>query len=210
MLTAAIARVILKKDLKQFDEAEKEIESASLSITGIDIKLVKLFSSPDLIKLIKSSDVFAGKCIATAELLYEYGKLNELMNNNDDSTDCFAKSLHLYLEAVVSDEIPDNAPYYAKIEELLSDLKNRIFFNELNLILLDYFLKTGQYSKLEDKAFEIIETSSGDTDLKILKYFERLNNLPENELASGNLSKEEVEVSIEEIRYLINQKSNEL
>ncbi|MBV6479959.1 MAG: hypothetical protein HGGPFJEG_02765 [Ignavibacteria bacterium] len=214
MLSAVIARMVLKKDLKKFDEAENELEEASMSIAGMDMKLIKLFSAEDLIKLVKTSDLFAGKCIASAELLYEYGKLKEETGILAESADSYLKSFRLFIEAVLSKDLPDNAPYIKKIEELLLKINPETFSGEMYLQLLDYFALTNRFSKFEDTAFEFmnyIEENDTDLDLekaflKITNFYNKLKSLPEEELLKGNLSKTEVEESLEEILIFKNKK----
>lgn len=213
MLATVIAKVLLKKDQKKFIEAEQELEEASLSIAGIDLKLVKLFSAEDLIKLIKTSDLFAGKCIASAELLYEYGKLKELTGNSQESIDSYLKSVQLFIEAVISKDLPDNSTYILKIEELIPKVNASEVTNKMNLRLLDYYALTKQFSKYEDTAFDLlenfdnsdIESDVSETYTKIIRYFQKLKSLPEEELLNGNLSKAEVEEALEEILLLQNK-----
>lgn len=214
MMATVIAKIVLKKDQKLYDEAEKEIEEAALSIAGIDLKLIKLFSDEDLVKLIKTSDLYAGKCIAAAELLNEYGKLKELTGKPEECRDSYLKSLRLYIEAVLSKDLPDNSDYYLKIEELIPKISEAVYSREMFLRLLDYYAFTNQFSKYEDTAFELIENSN-DTDndfetnelySKIIGFYNKLKTMPEEELLKGNLSKDEVDESLEEILKMQKQK----
>ena len=214
MLATVIAKIALKKEQKLYDDAEKEIEEAALSIAGIDLKLIKMFSEEDLIKLIKTSDLYAGKCIAAAELLNEHGKLKELTGKSAECGDSYKKSLRLYIEAVLSKDLPDNSVYGLKIEELSSKIRKAEYSNEINLRLLDYYAFTNQFSKYEDTAFELIENSNdayNDFELnelysKIIGFYNKLKTLPEEELLKGNFSKTEVDEGLEEILYLQKQK----
>ena len=206
MLAAALAKIILNKDKKNYSEAELEIESASKTIAGLDLKLISIFSPEDLLNLMKSSDLFAGKCIVSAELLNEYAFVKEMKNETDTSNTLYVKSLMLYLEAVLSGELPDNSVYFPKMNFIISKLKDIELSETIKFSLLEYFSMSGQYSKFEDTAFEMIDNGNSEALDKAVKFFESLKNKSDDELLKGNLTRDEVEESLGEI--LILKKNN--
>ena len=206
MLAAALAKIILNKDKKNYSEAELEIESASKTIAGLDLKLISIFSPEDLLNLMKSSDLFAGKCIVSAELLNEYAFVKEMKNEADTSNTLYVKSLMLYLEAVLSGELPDNSVYFPKMNFIISKLKDIEFSETIKFSLLEYFSMSGQYSKFEDTVFEMIDNGNSEALDRAVKFFESLKNKSDAELLNGNLTRDEVEESLGEI--LILKKNN--
>lgn len=85
MLTAALSRILLHRNLGQYEEAEKEIDDASRSLTGMEWQTLCAFSDRQLASLLG----FPGhreRLIAVAELLrtesemlLEQGKRDEGM-----------------------------------------------------------------------------------------------------------------------------------
>lgn len=206
MLAAALAKIIFNKDKKNYTEAELEIESSAKTITGLDLKLISIFSPEDLLKLMKSSDLFAGKCIVSAELLNEYAFVKEMKNETDTSNTLYVKSLMLYLEAVLSGELPDNSVYFPKMNFIISKLKDIELSETIRFSLLEYFSMSGQYSKFEDTVFEMIDNGNSEALDRAVKFFESLKNKSDDELLKGNLTRDEVEESLGEI--LILKKNN--
>jgi len=120
MLTAVMAKVILNKEQKKYDEALTEIENAGKNIIGLDIGMVKILKIDDFTGLMKTSDVFAGRCLISAELLLEYAKiLEEKGTDTDLKYDFYNKSFRLYTEALLTKEILEPTEYIEKAESIL-------------------------------------------------------------------------------------------
>lgn len=205
MLAAAIAKILFNKEKKDYFETEKEIESAAKTIVGLDLKLISMFGMEELTGLMKTSDLYAGKCLVTAELLYEYADVKKILNEDNLSSNLYLKSIRLYLEAVLSGDLPDNEKYFPKINSLIAKLSGENFSDEMNNALLDYYSLSGQYSKYEDKVFELLENGNDEVYKKAVKFYESLKNISEEELQKGNFSREEAEESLNEILYLKNK-----
>lgn len=199
MLVAVLSKVLLNKEKKNYTEAEKEIESAAKTIVGLDFKLISLLNPEDIISLMKTSDVYAGRCLITAELLKEYGNILGEKGNIKESISVYIKSLWLYVESVLTKELPVPEVYFSKINFLIQNLSEIGTPVELRQKIFEYFEISGQYSKAEDVLFELIDTGSADIQQKAIKFYNRLKLKPEEELIKGNLSSEEVEESLEEI-----------
>lgn len=199
MLTTVLAKVLFNKEIKNYPEAEKEIESAAKTIVGLDLNLIKMLSTEDVIKLMKTSDVYAGRCLISAELLKEYGDIlgeNERIN---ESIDIYLKSLRLYLETILTRELPEPEIYYDRINFLIKNLTTSDSENDLKRIIFEYYEISGQYSKAEDILFELLDSDAENIKNNALKFYERLLQKTDEELEKGNFSIEEAEESIEEI-----------
>ena len=97
MLTTVLTKVLFNKEKKNYIEAEKEIESAAKTIVGLDLNLIKILNVEDVIKLMKTSDVYAGRCLISAELLKEYGDILGEKDRINESIDIYIKSLWLFI-----------------------------------------------------------------------------------------------------------------
>ena len=197
MLTAVLAKVLFNKETKNYEEAEKEIETAAKTIVGLDLRIINILNPEDIIQLMKTSDLYAGRCLISAELLKEYADVNEL--NGKDNRNIILKSLNLYIEAILSKELPEPEKYYTKINELISFIDESELQDELNFKIIDYYEFSGQYSKAEDMIFELIENNNKDIIDRSVSFYKKLQHRTDEELESGNLSREEVNDALEEI-----------
>ena len=75
LLVSVLAKVLFHKEKKNYEDAQMELESAAKTIVGIDLKLISILSIEDVLQLMKTSDVYAGRCLISAELLKEYGDI---------------------------------------------------------------------------------------------------------------------------------------
>ncbi len=197
MLTAVIAKVMFNKEIKNYEEAEKEIETAAKTIVGLDLRIINILNPQDIIQLMKTSDLYAGRCLVSAELLKEYADVHEL--NGKDNSSIILKSLHLYIEAILSKELPEPEKYYSKINELISFIAESDLQDDLNFKIIDYYEFSGQYSKAEDMIFELIENNNKDIIDRSVSFYKKLLHRTDEELESGNLSREEVNDALDEI-----------
>jgi len=202
MLTAVIAKVMFNKEIKNYEEAEKEIETAAKTIVGLDLRIINILNPQDIIQLMKTSDLYAGRCLVSAELLKEYADVHEL--NGKDNSSIILKSLNLYIEAILSKELPEPEKYYSKINELISFIAESDLQDDLNFKIIDYYEFSGQYSKAEDMIFELIENNNKDIIDRSVSFYKKLLHRTDEELESGNLSREEVNDALDEILKIKN------
>ncbi len=200
MLAAVLTKILFNKENKNYEDAEKEIESGAKTIVGLDLKLISVLNAEDVIGLMKSSDIYAGRCLVSAELLKEYGDILAEKNKSEQSINIYNKSLYLYVEALLTEELPAPESYYPRVNFLIKNLSQSGFSRELILKLIDYFEMSGQYSKAEDLIFEVMDEDAESMEKKALTFYNKLRDKSEEELIKGNLSREEIEESIEEIK----------
>ena len=202
MLAAALAKIIFNKENKNFDEAEAELETAGKTIIGLDLKFIKILGVEDVVQLLKSSDMYAGKCFITAGLLNESGNISELKGNESESINLYSKSLSLYTEALLTNEIPEKEKYFTVVNNLISKLSGFEFQDEFYSRLADYYELSGQLSKAEDVLFDLLGENPQKYFDKAVLFYKKLQLKPDKELADGNLSREEIEDSLEEVLSL--------
>ena len=208
MLATVLTKVLFNKEKKNYIEAEKEIESAAKTIVGLDLNLIKILNVEDVLKLMKTSDVYAGRCLISAELLKEYGDILGEKERINESMDIYIKSLWLYLETILTKELPEPEVYYDRINFLIKNLTTPETDTDLKLKIFQYFEFSGQYSKAEDVLFELMDSDTEGIKDKALKFYERLQKKTDEELGKGNFSHGEVEESIEEINSRYNTENN--
>lgn len=202
MLASVIAKVVFNKEKKNYEDAQKELEDAAKSIVGLDLKLITMFGTEDVVKLIKTTDIYGGRCLISAELLIQYADILFLKGNEFESSGLKVKALVLYIESILSKELPSPEDYYEKINRLITGIPDDDLTYEVKLRIFEYYEITGQYSKAEDTLFELIDTGEGDVIELGESFYNRLNLKSEEELAKGNFSYEEVEDGLKEIRSI--------
>lgn len=203
-LAAVLTKILLHKETKNYEDAEKEIETAAKTIVGLDLKLISVLSAEDVITLMKSSDVYAGRCLVSAELLKEYADILSEKDKSEESINIYKKSLYLYVEAILTKELPAPEEYYPRINFFIINLSPLGFTSEFKLKLIEYFEISGQFSKAEDMIFDIADENVEGFDKKALSFYNRLQSKSDDELIKGNLSREEIRESLEEIQSKIN------
>lgn len=199
VLATVLVKVLFNKENKNYIDAEKEIESAAKTLVGLDLKLISILNIEDILKLMKTSDLYAGRCLVSAELLREYAATYRLKGNDAEAKDFELKSLHLYIESILSKDLPEPGNYYAKINELIANASGFDFSDDLNLRLVGYYQFAGQYSKAEDIIFELVRNQNEHVYEKAVAFYKDLQDKSEDELAAGNFSKEEVREGLDEI-----------
>lgn len=208
MLATVLTKVLFNKENKNYMEAEKDIESAAKTLVGLDLNLIKILNVEDVLKLMKTSDVYAGRCLISAELLKEYGDILGEKDRINESIDIYIKSLWLYLETILTKELPEPEIYYDRINFLIKNLTTPETDTELKLKIFAYYEFSGQYSKAEDVLFELMDSDTEGIKAKALKFYERLQKETDEELGKGNFSHGEVEESIEEVNSRYNTENN--
>ncbi len=199
MLTNALQKVLFNKKEKNYEDAEKEIESASKTIVGLDLKIISLLNVEEIISLMKTSDIYAGRCLIAAELLKEYGDIAGEKGKTKESIGIYNKSLTLYIESMLTKELPVPEEYFPRVNLLINNTARFDNSRELKIRILDYYELSGQYSKAEDTIFDMINNGDEEINSKAESFYKRLQRKSDDELIQGNLSREEVEESLSEI-----------
>ncbi len=210
MLAVVLTKVIFNKEKKNFEEAQTELEAAGKSIVGLDLKLIGIMSIDNVAELMKASDLYAGRCVIAAELLKEYADSSRENILSEKSIDYFAKALMLFVEGVLSNDLPEPEKYFSKIEDLIQKLDEVELPESIKKRLFHYYEYTGNFSKAEDILFELVDINSEEIFANALSFYERLKLKSDDDLRSGNFSREEIEDGIEEIRFLIDDSNVKL
>ncbi len=202
MLAAVLAKVLLNKEKENYEDAEKEIEAAAKTIVGLDLKIISVLNIEELVSLLKTSDTYAGRTLITAELLKEYGDIIGEKGDAKKSITTYIKALCLYIESILSKELPVPETYYPRVDFLIKHVAQFDKSRELKIRIIEYYEISGQYSKAEDFLFELIDNKDESIYDKAVGFYKRLQGKPDVDLIKGNLSREEVEESLEEILSL--------
>jgi hypothetical protein len=105
MLAKALARILLLKEQKQYDQALDEIDLTGRELLGNDFTIIKNLSDTDLIKWMFSDGYFdSAKCISLSQLLRAEGEIFELMGKDKHSRIRYLQALNLLNESLNQDD----------------------------------------------------------------------------------------------------------
>lgn len=198
-LARVLAKVMLHKKAKQYDQAMEELQQAGKQLLGMNLLLLSSLSDEELIALLKLGERFdVEKCLAAAELLREQSEIQGLTGNENESARSAMKSLSLFTELVQYEKEALPQEYFEKIESLIQALSVFELPQSIQQKLFRYYELTGSYAKAEDVLFELVEQNASFLQDGI-KFYDRLMKKTDDELAKGNLPRGEVKKSANEL-----------
>lgn len=201
LLVKALTKILLLKEEKKYDEAQKEIEHEGKTIIGIDIKMIDMLNMHDIMMLMRSTEDSAGRFVITAELLSQYADIYDIKSSPAKAAECRQKSLRLFSEAILTKQLPEPSVYFTRLNEMLETLEENGIepYPEIKERLISCYEISGEYAKAEDLIFELIEEGYPGIEESALSFYRKLLLKQDEELIKGNLSREEVIQSMEEI-----------
>ena len=201
MFTLALARVSYLREQKKYDEALLEIMDSGKKIVGIDLNMLNYISDVDMMNLFKSEDPSnAGRFIVLAGFLNEEGDIHFNLKNNSERFRCYLKSLVLYCEALKYKDVIKLNEYFDKIEKLIENLNEYDLPWNVKNNLINYYEEAGKYSSAEDLIFELAEAGDEQILSSGLSFYNRLLLKTNEEIEKGNLTREEIENAILELK----------
>src|SRR6266404_3686941 len=201
-LVQALAKIFKLHKQGENDEALAAIDDAFLDLVGLDRELVEMISLKDLLALMKLGiDLDITRCLVIADLLKARGDVRTRMGAGQESAATYARSLTLFLNIFTSPVSIDLPEYRARAEELIGKLKGCDLLPETKVPLFRYFEKTGRYARAEDVLFEMVEGDADETTYNEgFGFYERLLRRSDEELAAGDLPREEVQNGLASLR----------
>ncbi len=107
-LNKVLAKILSNKELKQYDNALVEIQTAGEIFLGFKWKMIKQLSDVDIISLLKiGGELNVGKAFVTASLLKEEADILELIGREDESWSSNLKAFSLFVEILMVETTDD-------------------------------------------------------------------------------------------------------
>ncbi|MBX7150067.1 hypothetical protein K1X84_00405 [bacterium] len=192
-----LAKALLLKEQKFFDDAEKELDHAGQLLFGKDYPIIKNFSEEDLIKLLTSENGFdRARCKALASVFKAEGELLESKGLTPSSR--YRQALVLNIETV-NQNPNDHGSVSDEISWLLNKVHQNEFSGSLNRRLFRYFEIIGRYDKAENILHELIITGDRDSRDAGILFYSRLMQVSDNKLLEGGLTREEITEAMNEL-----------
>jgi tetratricopeptide (TPR) repeat protein len=193
-MAQVLARAVLLRHRKEYDQALKEINDALRSLRADSAAPADEPSLENWLELCRRHEgAGAGLMVAVADLIKEQADLLWLRQSASECQQASALSLGLFLEALVTGSTFVSADLLARVEELIERTAGTTLPAGVLRRLADYYELRGRLDKAEDSFFELLESGDRAGVTNGLAFYDRLATKTDGELEEGGLSRAEVE-----------------
>ena len=199
----ALAIILGLRKANRFEEALIYIDDLFLQAVGMTSSLINSVTEETLLHMLSPlGDLDVNKCLWVAALLKAEGEIYEDQGDVKESYYRYLKSLRLFLEVQLHERTLRTSNFSVETEELLQKLKEYELPDNIKSKLFAYYELTGRYAKAEDTLFELLEADHANRELlrQGIAFYQRLQTKSDFDLAAGNLSRDEVEEGLAELR----------
>ncbi len=201
-LARFLQRSLLLKEAKEYHESVAEIKKAGKMFLGLSPEAMDALSDADLIRLWRvGQDLDAERCALAAQIFRTEGEIYEDQGDAERACASYAKSLSLLTETInfLKEKIPTELS--SSVDFLAARLDVDSLPPSLQKKLFTAYGTVGRLSKAEDLLFDII---AGDRSFvpEGIQFYERLLKCADEDLERGNLPRNEVLQSLEQLKRL--------
>ena len=201
-LARFLQRALLMKDAQQYPESMAEIKKAGKIFLGLNLDAMEALSDKDLIRLWSvGNDLDAEKCALASQIFRAEGEIYEHQGDAEKAHACYRKSLSLATETInfLKEKIPSEL--ITTVDFLTSHMGTDNLPLSLQKKVFTSYATVGKFSKAEDLLFDIVEE-----DLSFVQsgrqFYELLLKRSDDELNNGNLPRNEVLESLEQLNKM--------
>lgn len=200
MLTTALVKVLLQRDLKQYDSALMEIDELGERFLGMKWKFLRSLSDRQLIELLCHESQH-DKMLAAAELLREE---SEILNDQGKAEESIAqgmKAFSLFAELIINEKGFLKVMSVEKFASLLKRIEEYELPMSMEQKRFRYCEIVGKLAKAEDLLFDLIDKDKGFVNEGI-SFYKRLLKKSDEELLAGGLPRDEVTDGLKKVESL--------
>jgi tetratricopeptide (TPR) repeat protein len=211
-LSHVMARLLMLKSMEEKQEALYQLEEFYGKLMMPPVRLLLRMPDKELLALISvNGEPDLDKAVGLGIVLKEEGRVYESMEQYEESSERFNKSLFLLLTASRLEADIDGVDCRAVIDELRELLRTyRIPASTLRM-LVQHYEEQENYASAEDALFELLETEqavSGEDMVAGADFYERILELSDESLETGGLPRHEVDQGIRDLKRF--QPANQL
>lgn len=200
-----LARLKSLKQGQRWDEASQAADEGFQRLLGSGaVALAQLSHTELLALLIKGESTLAvgQKARLAAALFKEAGDVAVAQGRNEEGRVFYLKGLHLLLDPLTLDETEERPEFVPQVAVFVAAFEEKPFPAETLARLMHYYERTGDLAKAEDCLFDLLHASASHPELAKFgeAFYQRLSNLSDAQLASGNLPRVELEAGRAEFR----------
>jgi tetratricopeptide (TPR) repeat protein len=189
-LAQALAQVLFYKSRQEYDRAEAEIDAALTECFGLERGAL-----PDLEELLnlcaRESVALPDNLVRLADIFREKGEIQRLRGDTEAAAQTDALALGLFLEVLQRNVV--SMELIQKADQLIERISGVRLPGPVLKRLLGYYEARGMLDRAEDALYEWLDTKDPDSPEGGLAFYGRLSTKSDGDLASGGLSREEVE-----------------
>jgi hypothetical protein len=202
-----LSKITRQKEEGRWDDAEASLEEEAKRLIDCDLRSVCELSDSELLgRLLQTGEFqsYREKSFMLVRVLMEAAEVADSSGVPDSGhARCFRlKALHLLLSTVLRGEIDEWPEFVPKLDVLLTSLGADSLSVESQLLLMQYFERSGQFAKAEDALFRILDLAGGNAAAKELgiSFYHRVLDKVDGVLDSGGLPREEVESALNRLQ----------
>lgn len=204
-LAKVLAHIVQLREKGRDDDALREIDQSMQKLCGLNSQLVNSLSEASLIAALRGGATLdVGKCLVLAGLLKEEADVLLDRDREDDAAARYLKSLALYLEAMHDDARLVLPSYVERIQTVAEALDEFMMPLEIRTSLMEYYEMSGAFGAAEDVLLDMLEDEEDDAQAIGTGFYERMLALTDDELATGDLPRDEVLEGLERVRPATN------
>ncbi len=204
-LAKVLAHIVQLREKGRDDDALREIDQSMQKLCGLNSQLVNSLSEASLIAALRGGATLdVGKCLVLAGLLKEEADVLLDRDREDDAAARYLKSLALYLEAMHDDARLVLPSYVERIQTVAEALDEFMMPLEIRTSLMEYYEMSGAFGAAEDVLLDMLEDEEDDAQAIGTGFYERMLALSDDELATGDLPRDEVLEGLERVRPATN------
>ncbi|MCB1097604.1 MAG: hypothetical protein KDN22_18675 [Verrucomicrobiae bacterium] len=203
-MLGAFARKLLKRiEDNELDDAGTDADAASRQFVGVPLVVLEN-QPPDGFESMLSAggqfDYMRG--LAAATLLELRGKLARADGDEPTAFRLWTNSASLLVLCYDSPDVEVREMSATRLENVLKALQEYEIPEFLHRLLTQHYEKLGKYSRAEDHVFQAVSASQSDVFEWARSFFERLESMTDQQLASGNFTRGEIAESVIELERL--------
>lgn len=204
----ALALILHLREFNQYEEALLALDDLFLKTVGLPSSLLNSLSEETLVQTFSPlGRLNRETCLWTATLLTTEGEIYETLGNTRESYYRYVKALHLLLVVFHHESTAQNFAASDELAELLRKLEEYEIPPKTNYELFAYYERIGHYAKAEDILFELLASEGNKGQLLTIgdAFYKRLLAKSANDLAAGNLSRDEAEEGLAQLHQMHEQ-----
>ena len=192
--------------LRKFDQREEALiylDDLLLNTTGFTSRFLNSLSDEMLIQVHSPlGNLNIEAALWSALLLKAEGEIYEEMGQTNESYYRYLKSLHLFLAVLHHENITSDSQFSLAIIDVIKRLDDYELPQSIKSGLFTYYEHIGNYASAEDILFEQLEHAPDDQGLidRGQAFYHRLSTKSDADLMAGNLSREEIEEGLAQIK----------
>jgi hypothetical protein len=193
-LAQFIARLVFLKETARGEQALSEINEFYKHFVELDAADIRSMPHEKVIELCSDENgLDVQRSAALASILKEEGDIVKLQGRDEDAAACHTRALALLLATYGEGDRALPLGVVEKLELVIDRAIDLPMPGSYRMMLFRYLERCGSYADAEDVLFDLIESGEPGAREAGIGFYDRLAALSDEELANGNLPREEVE-----------------